>query len=70
MGYFNEGWYEKFTDDQELSLAKFLAWQMKMGVEYIVGHDEISPGRKSDPGGSLSLPLQEFVDKKVRPLIK
>lgn len=69
MGYVHSGWYEKYTEPQEESLAKFLAWQMRQGVKHIVGHDDISPGRKNDPGGSLSMPLQEFVEKKVRPLI-
>lgn len=68
-GYVHTGWYEKFTEKQEQELARFLAWQMKMGVKYIVGHDEIAPDRKNDPGGSLSMPLAQFVEKKVRPLI-
>jgi len=70
MGYVAPGWYEIMTQEQEESLANFLAWQMKKGVKYIVGHDEIAPDRKSDPGGSLSLPLYKFVDEKVLPIFK
>lgn len=68
-GYVHTGWYEKYTEAQEESLAKFLAWQMRMGVKHIVGHDQIAPNRKSDPGGSLSMPLAQFVEEKVKPLI-
>lgn len=56
-GYVHSGWYEKYTEAQEEALAKFLAWQMRQGVKQIVGHDDIAPNRKSDPGGSLSMPL-------------
>lgn len=68
-GYVHEGWYEKYTKEQEESLAKFLAWQMRQGVKYIVGHDDVAPNRKNDPGGSLSLPLEKFVKEKVLPLV-
>lgn len=69
MGYVHSGWYEPYTEKQEQELAKFLAWQMRMGVKQIVGHDEIAPDRKNDPGGSLSMPLSQFVEEKVKPLI-
>jgi len=69
MGYVHSGWYERYTEAQEESLAKFLAWQMRMGVKQIIGHDDIAPDRKNDPGGSLSLPLSKFVKQRVKPLI-
>ena len=29
-------------------------------VEWVVGHDEIAPSRKSDPGASLSMTMPEL----------
>jgi len=67
--YREPGYYEVYTAAQETELAKFLAWLLRNGVKEIVGHDDVSPGRKNDPGGSLSLPLNEFVRQRVKPLV-
>lgn len=60
------GRYHKFTEAQELSLKRFCRWQLQTNpefdIDWIVGHDEISPGRKTDPGGSLSVTMTEFRD--------
>jgi N-acetylmuramoyl-L-alanine amidase len=61
QGYMSEGFYECFTAAQEKSLKMFCNWLVNNGVEEIVGHDQISPGRKQDPGASLSLPLQKWL---------
>jgi len=29
-------------------------------ADWVAGHDEVSPGRKSDPGGSLSMTMPQF----------
>lgn len=65
------GTYQKFTQAQEDALINFILWLKKnspdFDAEWIVGHDEIATplGRKSDPGGSLSMTMPE-----LRKLIK
>lgn len=50
------GWvvaWEKFTDEQMAALKEFVPWldeELSGSIEDIVGHDHISPNRKSDPG--------------------
>jgi N-acetylmuramoyl-L-alanine amidase len=46
-----DGGWEAFTDAQ-VSAAAEAAWAIcaAYGIAEIVGHDDISPGRKSDPG--------------------
>lgn len=56
------GHYHKFTDAQELALSQLLRWLCQnnpsvFNVDYIVGHDEVSPRRKNDPGGALSMTM-------------
>lgn len=52
------GTYQKYTATQEKSLYAFLKYCKSVNPEFnydfVVGHDEIAPKRKSDPGGSLS----------------
>lgn len=61
------GVYEMFSEAQEQSLINFISWQLEVNTEFqidwVVGHDEISPRRKSDPGGSLSLNMNVFREK-------
>ena len=57
------GYYHKYTIAQMTSLANFLLWQIDtagMEIDWIVGHDEVSPGRKQDPGGSHSMTMPEL----------
>lgn len=58
------GFYHKYTPNQELTLIKTLFWLKKnipsFNFDYVLGHDEVSPGRKNDPGASLSMPMPEF----------
>lgn len=62
------GYYHAYTPGQEASLHRLLLWLHLNNpgvfkVDNIVGHDEISPNRKNDPGGALS----EFMkDLRVR----
>lgn len=58
-------YYHAFTRDQEKQLVLLLMWleQIGQGVfkfENVVGHHEVSPGRKSDPGGALSMTMSDF----------
>ncbi len=67
------GTYHRYTTTkQEESLKNFLLWQLDVNPEFdtdwIVGHDEIAPERKSDPGGSLSMTMPElrtFLNNKI-----
>ena len=56
------GWYHCFTAEQELALTDLLLWLKENNpavfqFEFVLGHDEVSPGRKNDPGGSLSVTM-------------
>ena len=60
-----KGAYVCFTTAQEESLVKLILWLKKenptvFNLDYVLGHDEISPGRKTDPGASLSMTMPDF----------
>lgn len=59
------GTYVKYTEAQEKALRDLLVWLHKNNpsvfkIDLILGHDEVSPGRKNDPGGSLSVTMPEL----------
>lgn len=68
------GWYKKYSKEQEDALIRVIAWLYyscpKAGhfkIDNVVGHHEVAGPlgglkgyRKSDPGGSLWLPMPEF----------
>jgi len=59
------GHYEKYTEAQEEALTELILWLYKnnpdiFSLNYVLGHDEISPGRKQDPGGCLSMTMPQF----------
>ena len=56
------GTYEKFTLLQEESLVHLLIWLKYNNPDVfsfsnVAGHDEVSPDRKCDPGGALSITM-------------
>jgi len=58
--------YQRFTSKQMHSLERVLIWlklndPLLFDFDNVVGHSEISP-RKSDPGGSLGMPMESFRD--------
>lgn len=61
-----EGHYHKFSDQQKAALADLVLWMDKQSsrffIEYVLGHDEVSSDRKSDPGGSLGMTMDDFRD--------
>jgi len=59
------GTYEAYTDAQEKTLIELLTWLKHNNPEVfscdlILGHDEVSPGRKNDPGGALSMSMPKL----------
>jgi N-acetyl-anhydromuramyl-L-alanine amidase AmpD len=59
------GYYLQFTPAQEESLITLLRWLQAnhptvFQFQYVLGHDEIAPARKQDPGGSLSLLMPDL----------
>jgi len=65
-GYVHNGFYCMYTREQEMALKTLCRQLLEMSphnifkIDNIVGHDEVAPNRKSDPGGSLSMNMKEF----------
>lgn len=69
------GVYVKYTPQQEVALRKLLNWLKAnnpavFNFDYVVGHHEVSPGRKNDPGGSLSVPMADLRSELKRGVTK
>ena len=59
------GTYLKYTPEQEQSLIDLCFYFKEkypntFSFDYVLGHDEVAPDRKSDPSGSLSMTMPEF----------
>lgn len=71
--YGEAGKYHKYTQAQEKSLIELLVW-LKLNnpsvfeTENVLGHHEISPRRKNDPCGSLSVTMSEL-RKQIKELV-
>ena len=61
----SSGEFEAYTEAQEKALIDLCAWLCKEGAspDLIFGHEEVSAGRKDDPGLSLSMSMDEFREK-------
>ena len=74
----NDGVYEMYTPEQEKALTEFLLWMNQAGkgvfkLDNVLGHDEIAPNRKNDPGGSLSMTMpkyREFLKAKAGEIVE
>ncbi|MGE0202544.1 MAG: N-acetylmuramoyl-L-alanine amidase [Hyphomicrobiaceae bacterium] len=56
------GHYHRYTEAQEATLFRLLGWLRANApaifeTRYVLGHDEIAPKRKTDPGGALSMTM-------------
>lgn len=66
MANMNGGTYLKFSPAQEKSLVELILWMAvnsgygQTFIDNVVGHDEVAPERRDDPGGSLSMTMPEF----------
>lgn len=71
-GYHAQGHFRKFTPEQEEKLAELIAFHIARGIPIsnVLGHDMVAfpRGRKNDPAGSLSMPLEKFVKEVALPL--
>lgn len=60
------GYYHTFTDEQEKALVDLCLYldanYESFSLDNVLGHDEVAPSRKNDPGGSLSMTMPEFRD--------
>ncbi len=58
------GFYQPYTPQQEQSLTRLIEWLKfecpEFDIEWVLGHDEVSPGRKNDPGASLSMTMPAY----------
>jgi len=60
------GYYHKYTPAQESSLIYLLKWLKSndpvgcFNYDLVLGHSEVSPLRKTDPGGSLSMSMHDL----------
>lgn len=59
------GYYEMFRPEQESALVELLVWlhtnnPRVFKIDNILGHDEVAPRSKNDPGGSLSMTMPEL----------
>lgn len=62
------GAYHIYTEAQEAALLDLLVWlkinnPQVFNIDWVLGHDEVSPGRKTDPGGSLSMTMPQLRDR-------
>ncbi len=59
------GAYQPYSEAQEASLMALLLWLKRnnpgvFDLKYVLGHDEVAPDRKDDPGGALSMTMPEY----------
>lgn len=58
VGNIQPGYYHRYTQLQIMALTRVLLWlyfnnTTVFNPDFILGHDEVAPSRKNDPGGAL-----------------
>lgn len=71
----DNGYFHKYTEKQEQALIQLLLWLKSnnpsvFSFDFVLGHHEVSPGRKNDPEASLSIPMSELRKKLVSEYLK
>jgi hypothetical protein len=62
-GNIAKGWYLPYSAEQFASLTAICIWLSRQfphtfRLDRVFGHDEVSPGRKCDPGGAMGTPTE------------
>ena len=57
------GWYLPYSAEQFAALTRICIWLSRrfpesFSLERVFGHDEVAPGRKTDPGGAMGTPTE------------
>jgi hypothetical protein len=70
-GNIAKGWYLPYSAEQFASLTTICIWLARkfpdsFSLERVFGHDEVSPGRKSDPGGAMGTPTELMTMRQFR----
>ena len=74
-GNIQKGWYLPYSADQFETLTNIVGYLLEkfpttFSIDKIFGHDEVSPGRKNDPGGALAHPHQLMTMGEFRAFLK
>lgn len=73
-GNIESGYYHTYTQAQMELVLDLGVWLWRndpevFSIDRVVGHDEVSPGRKSDPGGAFVWDEKALTMNEVRELI-
>jgi N-acetylmuramoyl-L-alanine amidase len=73
-GNIQPNWYLPYSFDQFEALTNVALYLSKtfstFSLDRVFGHDEVSPGRKNDPGGALANPAQQMMMSEFRTYLK
>ncbi len=74
-GNISKGWYLPYSHDQFETLTNIAGYLVQtfpdsFSLDKVFGHDEVSPGRKNDPGGALAHPDQLMKMAEFRDFLK
>ena len=68
------GWYLPYSHDQFEALANLCLYLARkfssFSLARVLGHDEVAPSRKNDPGGALANPSEQMTMKQFRAFLQ